>query len=340
MSEGGDKHRARIATSYADWLKHRTILEAFRARPGDRRITPQPAYDVREAFPELAGLSTVTVRLHPRYGNEPPVDASKLGGIFLWPAGEPWPVCRSHEIPLVAVLQLRASDFPEMPFPPGTDLFQLLWCPREHHDVPGFLDESSPMYWAAPQFFWRNCRGIAFPRQGNPRPQEAYYEYIPFTCRLLPERVVEFPSVYDLPEDLTNRIYEWQDRHLDENGTHACRYEAELSAARGTKIGGYLHWIQDPWIPRCSCGTPMEHLLTIATVEWDGVNDLRWTPLEEQELFASFARRWDEWDEASKTIWHALWNPTGLSLGDCGDMKLFICCHCGRWPTVPVIECS
>jgi hypothetical protein len=30
------------------------------------------------------------------------------------------------------VLQLYASDAPDLPFPPGTDLLQLLWCPYDH----------------------------------------------------------------------------------------------------------------------------------------------------------------------------------------------------------------
>jgi hypothetical protein len=195
------------------------------------------------------------------------------------------------------------------------------------------------MYWADPRFFWRSHRDIN-PRPDNPPPREAYYEYVPFACRLMPERVIEYPSFYDLPEESEPRISEWEDQHLDEDGAHACSYEEELSAAFGTKIGGYPHWIQDPWIPTCPCGQPMEHLLTVATVEWNGMNDRRWTPLEELEIFAPFPRRWDELDEKRKTIWRALWIPTGLSLGDGGDMKLFVCRHCGKWPIVPVIECS
>src|SRR5437660_5405135 len=132
MSLPGGKHGARLQASYADWLKHRSILEPFRVKPGDRRTTPPPSYDVSSLFPDLADKATTTIRLHPRYGDEPPMNASKLGGTFLWPMDEAWPVCPAHEIPFVTVLQLRANDFPEMPFPPGSDLFQLLWCPREH----------------------------------------------------------------------------------------------------------------------------------------------------------------------------------------------------------------
>jgi hypothetical protein len=334
----GDKHKERLQESYAEWLKYRTILEAYRVGPSDRRTTPPPACDVSEVFPELAKLRKTTVRLHPRYGDEPPVDASKLGGTFLWPSKEPWPTCSVHGIPLVTVLQLRASDFPEMPFPPGADLFQVLWCPREHEENPDRPDQC-PMYWADPQFFWRSLKKIRLPRPDNPPPQEAYYEYVPYTCRLLPERVIEYPAIEELPDDLVQRIEEWEDQNLDENGIHACEYEAELSVAYGTKIGGHVRSIQYPQRPICNCGRPMEHLLTIATTEWNGMRDPRWTPFEEQEKFASFPSAWDELTEEHTELFRALWIPTGLSLGDAGHMQLFMCLHCRERPIEPVIEC-
>jgi hypothetical protein len=340
MAQGGNEHRALLRAMYARWLKHRTILEAYRVRPGDRRTTPPPACDVEELFPELSGLFTTTVRLHPRYGDEPPMDASKLGGMFLWPAEEPWPVCSEHAIPLVTVMQLRAADFPEMPFPPGADLFQVLWCPRDH-DFP----EYQGMDWVDPKFFWRNRQEIAHAREDNPSPQEAYYDYVPFTCRLLPERVIEYPFVGDLPGDLAERIEKWEDQNLVRRKMnvfeHACEYEGELSVAYGTKIGGYPLLKQAAHSGlNCKCGRPMEHLLTIASMEWDGVGDRRWTPVEEQAIFASFRRAYDEWGEEHNTIFGALWNPTGINLGDAGHMQLFVCRHCLDWSIVPIIECQ
>jgi hypothetical protein len=194
------------------------------------------------------------------------------------------------------------------------------------------------MYWADPRCYWRNRREIVSPRPDNPPPQEAYYEYVPLPCRLLPERVVEFPSVYDLPEDVVQRIYDWESQHLGPDGMQVCDYEGELSVAPGTKVGGFIHWIQFPWEPACECGRPMEHLLTIATVEWGGITDRRWTPTEEQARLDSFPGTWDQWDEQRKAIQTALWNPTALMLGDAGQMQLFVCRHCGSWPIVPHIE--
>jgi hypothetical protein len=156
----------------------------------------------------------------------------------------------------------------------------------------------------------------------------------------MPERVIEYPSVYDVADELRDRISEWEADNLGPDGIHQWEYEAELSVAPGTKVGGYLDWIQFPWAPVCPCGRIMQHLLTIATVEWNGVGDRRWTPVEDQELLTSVPGGFDEKDGNLKPIWPALWCPTGLSLGDGGHMHLFVCRDCGQWPIVPGIECS
>jgi hypothetical protein len=51
-----------------------------------KRATPLAAFDLSQVFPELTSRSATAIRLHPRYGDEPPADASKLGGRFLWPS--------------------------------------------------------------------------------------------------------------------------------------------------------------------------------------------------------------------------------------------------------------
>lgn len=52
--------------------------------------TPPAPFDVAKLFPELAGQSKITVRLHPRSGAPSPAYSS-LGGPLLWPIGDPWP---------------------------------------------------------------------------------------------------------------------------------------------------------------------------------------------------------------------------------------------------------
>ncbi|WP_086824916.1 hypothetical protein [Streptomyces sp. NRRL B-24572] len=56
------------------------------------RTTPPRPVDVETLFPELAAYRASATRLHPRPG-APGVGDSSVGGPFLWPADEPWPVC-------------------------------------------------------------------------------------------------------------------------------------------------------------------------------------------------------------------------------------------------------
>src|SRR5207248_10991010 len=91
-----------------------------------RYTTPPPCRDIAKLVPELAPFARTTTRLHPHRmpGERDPLD-SKIGGHFLWPAQEDWPMCPEHHISYVPVLQLRQCDVPEIRFYLGTDLFQL-----------------------------------------------------------------------------------------------------------------------------------------------------------------------------------------------------------------------
>ncbi|WP_171075192.1 hypothetical protein [Nonomuraea basaltis] len=88
---------------------------------------------------------------------------SHIGGPLIWPSDEPWPACdrtvqvqaapfgqpgwltmkdRAPEspVPMVGVAQFYARDIPEIPFPEGADLLQVVFgryaaltiflCPR------------------------------------------------------------------------------------------------------------------------------------------------------------------------------------------------------------------
>jgi hypothetical protein len=84
----------------------------------------------------------------------------------------------------------------------------------------------------------------------------------------------------------------------------------------------------------------MDLMLTIETVEWNGFICQHWTPQEDKAILASLPARWENRSQTDKDIFHALWNPTGLSLGDAGHMQLFVCRSCASFPIVPKIECS
>lgn len=294
------------------------------------------------------------------------MDESKVGGTFLWPGDEPWPFCsvghaqsepqlsldaellreeaesrerwrsafepyhRSRGEPLsanlvsmpagephgayIGVIQLRAADVPEPGFPDGYDLFQLLWCPRDHN----------AWGWGpAPRVYWRQTRNLSAVLQENPVPAVFEDGYMPHACQFIPERVQEYPHIEDLPGELQERIRDWQKT----DAAAGYSYHYHLSVAPGTKIGGHVHWVQAPDVPICaSCQQQMEHLLTIASREWDGESWRTWRPLEEEPL-ADGVPRYDGQD-------------AGLLLGDAGDMYVFICRRCPGWPIAYTLQCS
>ena len=309
----------RIERDRERYARHKAVCERHPVAPGEVRTTPPPAVDVEALSPDLKGRGRTAVRLHPRFGQEPPADASKLGGRFLWPADEPWPTCATHRIPYAAVLQLCAEEYPEVAFRPGTDLMQLLWCPRDHDT------------WVEPALFWRRRADVVRPLGETPASERAFLEYVPLPCRLLPERVVEYPGIYDLyqlgvyddPADtaLGRALAEWGRR--TERGGDLCEfYDFELSTSPGVKVGGYTRMVERSEWPVCRCGRAMEYLLTIASVEWGQYGAPRWCPLEDRGR--DEATRWEEIEYVCQAH--------GLKLGDNGSIAFFLCRSCPDWP--------
>lgn len=85
--------------------------------------------------------------------------------------------------PLVGVLQIYARNVPDLPFPDGTDLFQLLWCPNNHGE---------PWYGPRPAAFWRRAADVTEVLQRPPEPEFDTHlnatRYDPVPCLLHPER--------------------------------------------------------------------------------------------------------------------------------------------------------
>jgi hypothetical protein len=298
------------------------------------RTTPPPLIDIAQIFPELADKAKTTVRLHPRRGPEPGSRESKMGGLFLWPADEPWPVCDvpegSYELGIqeiidinhpehndyyTTVLQLRKDDFPELQFPGDTNLFQLLWCPRDH-------DDPKTVYGLILKHYWRKEEDITNPIAQVPTPKKPYEWCVLISCVLHPERLTEYPILRELPEDLASEIYEWEDE-----GDEEYLYDEQFSVAQGMKLGGYVAWIQNPETPNCENGHQMEHLLTIASSEYEGgkINESRWVPLEDRNNSTDEDQFIEE--------------PTGIMLGDDGSIYVFICRECNDWPIKWVYQC-
>jgi uncharacterized protein (TIGR02996 family) len=297
-----------------------------------RCTTPAPPVDVAAVVPALKKLARTTVRLHPRAG-EAPADASKIGGTFLWPAKEEWPHCAEHDCPFVCALQLRKEDVPEVGFKPGTDLFQLLWCPHDHE--PGFCPDVEAYWWKRASI--RKAAEVPVP----PTPAGGELLSILSPCVLHPERIVEYPDPFELDElhyeveesevlattaDALNRLVAVGERGP---GDAAGLYQDCLSTAHGTKVGGYPDWVQNDEYPRCSCGKTMELLVMFASTEFYGGVWGRWLPIQDREVLkVDFLQQ------------RPVSEPMGVMFGDMGNMYVFHCRNCKARPIRAFMQCS
>ncbi|MFE9445962.1 hypothetical protein ACFYO2_45250 [Streptomyces sp. NPDC006602] len=248
---------------------------------------------------------------------------------MLWPADETWPMCAEpgHYKPLdapvgpepvamVPVVQLYARDVPDLVFPVGTDLLQILWCPLVHEDDQAAAD---------PRLHWRSTALTAAGAIAGepPRPHTAEEDYLPRACTLSPTPAKEYPN-WDLPEGLGELLNQRFDALREERG-----YDYfEVATTQQSKVGGYPGWTQPPDWPDCAgCGTRMEHLLSVTATE---PQMGRWLPV-------------DDWsprhDEVASPSWQAEADPTaldafghGMDLGDLGGMYFFICRICPDTP--------
>lgn len=143
--------------------------------------------------------------------------------------------------------------------------------------------------------------------------------YVPVPCVLLPERVKEYPPMEALPDDLREKLLAGLEGHPLPYGIldGFQLYGATLSVCPASKVGGYLSSTEHFEVPACSCGSPMEYLLTIAG---DEIRTPRWLPLEERHLFDGTARTTYGWADAHGLL--------------CGyTAEFFLCRQCGGWPT-------
>lgn len=279
--------------------------------------------EILALIPSLKGRAKKAVRILPQQGEEPGVNATKLGGSFLWPQDEPWFNCDVHEVALnedynwnynpheinistghhstniwsvfhpkhndvfVTVLQIRFEDIPSMRFPEGKNIFQLLWCPRNH------LITNSPLC----RTVWRNENDIK--TQLDTMPQSSYpdRELTPSPSMVLIQEVMEYPKFWALSSEERNLL----------TGERKEFYWNHLSTNKGIKVGGHPHWIQDPEIPVCKCDNEMEHLLTIGS-----------------DVFEDYPNH----------------KAPGLIIGDCGAIYVFICYNCQDFPFETVFQCS
>ncbi|MFC0435675.1 GNAT family N-acetyltransferase [Kutzneria buriramensis] len=284
-------------------------------RPGMRTTPPRPV-DVAAVFPELAAYRRDAVRLHPRRGR-PSAWESSMGGPMVWPA-EPWPHCATHEAPLVPILQIFERQVPELPFPHGTDVLQVLWCAFDHPDT----------WTVRTEIFWRDSAGLG--PVTPPMPLWADEDYLPAPCVLHPERVVDYPS-WDLPSAVWDVLEPRLTQLEMETGWS---YQHHLSVSPGVKVGGYPTWTQEADWPGCpGCSNPMAHLLTVGSAEFDGGSWQTWLPVEDTPASGTVL----DLDLPART---ASQSAPGLMLGDMGGVYLFECLTCPDRPFEQRFDCS
>ncbi|MBW1599496.1 hypothetical protein HPT28_21155 [Streptomyces sp. JJ38] len=224
---------------------------------------------------------------------------------------------------MVPVVQLYARDVPDLDFPAGTDLLQILWCPLVHDDG---------QYAANPGLYWRNTALTAAcaAEWEPPRPHTADEEFVPRPCTVSPTPAVEYPN-WDMPRGLSERIGGRYEVLEEERGFGYF----EVATTQQSKVGGYPSWTQGPDWPDCAdCGTRMEHLLSVTATE-PGMG--RWLPLDD---------RGPGQDQDRVPSWQAKADPAVLdtfghdmSMGDLGGMYFFVCRNCPDTPYAHRYDC-
>lgn len=268
-------------------------------------------YDRRDAaverlkavIPWLADKQRIGVRLHPRAATGLPLNASKIGGMPLWPKKEPWPIGWDA---YVGLIQLRRDEFPEIYFPDTADLLQILWCPSPEASSPeGTLPE--------PLIVWRREADVVDPLLEAPPPERPERGYAPRECSLHPERVTDYPPFSDLPDKEYDILTGGQDfYHPDFEETELYLLYDDAACAPGSKVAGYTCWRHLNKTPLCECSREMFPLVGVASHEFQSCSV--WDP-----------------DAAGSPNEEAY--PTDLFLNDSDTAYFFYCPYCETRPT-------
>ncbi|RST13584.1 hypothetical protein E2C00_17425 [Streptomyces sp. WAC05374] len=181
------------------------------------------------------------------------MDGANALDMITWERIRRVPVPAVPGVPLIGVLQLRAQDVPALEWPEGTDVLQVLWCPRDHTDLPG----QSYYYGPAVEVRHRSAALVGTLLE-PPVPSEAVAGYVPQPCLLDPIQVTDLPDQDELPEDLFDQAEAWaEDRDTE--------YHRVLSCREGWKAGGWPSWHLTDLVPvDCpACGTRTRLFLTV-----------------------------------------------------------------------------
>jgi hypothetical protein len=211
---------------------------------------------------------------------------------------------RAMPLPLLAVAQLYRRDVPDLKGPNEADLLQVLWCPFSGH---GGLDASWDL---AVVLKWRRAAEVYVERVLVDQPEPPVMEsgdFLPEPCVLHPEQVVEYPGLELLPNELQQRLRQWE----RDTGQHCYGYDG-VAVAAGWKVGGWT-W-RRPVV--CACGQPMSLLLKIEGAEWgydEDRGDYPWRPVEDADGDGGF----------EVFPWET--QPTMVMIGDAYRLCVFTC---------------
>jgi hypothetical protein len=204
---------------------------------------------------------------------------------------------------MVSVAQLYEQHIPEIPYPVGSDLLQVFWCPNDH-----FIEYADSSYEGpAVKILWGDSTvGLGGYQSALAETADPLMDsYMVRPCRVAPERVAEFPDVEELPVDLRSQL-----ENLDQR--EGLRYQYALSVARGWKVGGWASWhstdLLDLSCP--DCGGPVTLLLKVDSNEWDGGSE-RWRPVE-------------DWGIADEEL-EVAYAPTKVEVARAGELRIFCC---------------
>jgi hypothetical protein len=143
------------------------------------RTTPERPVDIEQVIPELSRYRGVSTRLHPRPGTPRP-EGSSVGGPFLWPADEPWPMCvvphkrrfgeRLSDVRLSRRILREAwsrQPVPGQPEGPTAEEFETLRSFRRGRHAP-WLEDTDPIpLLPVAQLFTRDVPGLSLPEDAD-----------------------------------------------------------------------------------------------------------------------------------------------------------------------------
>lgn len=239
-------------------------------------------WDLEAAIPWFTGRARRAFLLHPQPAQADAISDSRLGGPLWWPKDEPIPTyvdSSGADREMLPVLQLRRDDFPSIPFGAGRELLQITWRPgpeplaQAHWRTAGDMKTMSivPGPSGEPDIDRRS-----FSRSDDRDLAEESPCWGLHRARLLPEAVLEYPSWQELPKRIQRQFLAWQAKEGD-RPEGLPNYEHEFGPSPSSKADGYPHWIWNDDTPICACGVRMEHLFSLATVEYlDGGGRWGW----------------------------------------------------------------